>query len=178
MNPVGENLKTEGRGVKSTEKDTRAWGVRISRDGHSLPKALDRVMYTLISCVVLTPHLSWLRIRKRVGGLLWKVGSHLLSWGGSGLHFNAAHTDHHLTMSLCSLSLEFPSITTLAPCADPSALPALTGKEDGTTHERLFFGRNGRFSAVSVKRVVLALYEDEDTKYKFHLSQSTRWICH
>lgn len=71
-------------------------------------------------------------------------------------------------------SLEFPSITTSAPCADPSALPALTGTEDGTTLERLFFGRNGRFSAVSVKRVVLTLYEDEDTKYKFHLSQSTR----
>lgn len=63
-------FKNRGGDVKSTEKDTRAWGVGISGDGHSLPMALDRLMYTLIGCVVSIPCLSCLWIRKWVVGLL------------------------------------------------------------------------------------------------------------
>lgn len=59
-----------------------------------------------------------------------------------------------------------------------SAPQTHSGTEDGTRLGRAVFGRNGRFSVVSVKGQSWLYEEDEDTKSKFNLSQNTWWICH
>ena len=126
-------------------------------------------MHTFIGCVVSIPCLSCLWIRKWVVGLLSRRLSPIFKAKVvQGLHFNTAHLDPHVVTRLCSLNPEFPSITTSAPCLDPSALPTLTGTENGNTLQReCSLEEMGGFSTVSVKKAVLTLFEDEATNASF-----------